>query len=103
MAAPSTPSTETRRVLAKPGSGALASTATATASLIAVLPCQRSWIGAEEVGQAQAPHQKHCPDHAIGLPAAARCDDAFAQAQGPTHALEMLAQRDVLHQRDRRK
>src|SRR5262245_20858595 len=99
-AAPLAPRTETRRVFAKPGSGAFASTATATASLIAVLPCQRSRIGAEEVGQAQAPHQKHGPDHAIGLPAPARCDDAFAQAQGPARALETLAQGDVLHQRD---
>src|SRR4029077_18096744 len=101
-AAPLSPSTGTRRVLEKPGSGALASTATATASLIAVLPCQRLRIGAEEVGEAQAPHQEHGPDHAVRLPAPARGDDAFAQAHRPAHALEALAERHVLHQRDRR-
>src|ERR1700738_2565731 len=94
-AAPSAPSTGMSRVLAKPASGALASIATATGSLIAVLPRQLIWIGAEVIGEPQAPHQNHGGEHAIFLPAPAGGDDAFGEAQRPAHALEALAERDV--------
>src|SRR5712692_6404245 len=99
-AAPSAPSAGIIRVLAKPATGALASTATATGSVIAVLPRQLLRIGAEEVGEPQAPHQHHGPQHAMLLPAPPGGDDALGEAQRPAHALEALAERDVLHQRD---
>src|SRR3977135_1585495 len=100
-AAPSAPSTGMSRVLAKPLSGALASTATATGSFITVLPRQLVRIGAEEIGEPQAPHQEHGGKHAILLPAPAGGDDALGQAQRAAHALEALTERDVFHQRDR--
>src|SRR5215471_16264884 len=99
-AAPSAPSAGMRRVLAKPGSGALASTATATGSFIAVLLRELFRIGTEEIGEPQPPHQDHCLEHAILFPAPTGGGDAFAQAQRPTHALEALAERNVFHQRD---
>src|SRR6266852_1521444 len=99
-AAPSAPSAGISRVLAKPATGALASTATATGSVIAVLPRQLLRIGAEEVGEPQAPHQHHGPQHAMLLPAPPGGDDALGEAQRPAHALEALAERDILHQRE---
>src|SRR6267378_2664133 len=80
-AAPSAPSTGMSRVLAKPLSGALASTATATRSFIAVLPRQLVRVGAEEVGEPQPPHQDHGGEHAILLPAAAGGDHALGNAE----------------------
>src|SRR5215813_10988351 len=102
-AAPSAPSAGMSRVLAKPGSGALASTAIATGSFIAVLLRELFWIGAEEIGEPQPPHQDHRVDYPILFPAPTGGDDAVAQAQRPAHALEALAKRDVFHQRDRGK
>src|SRR5262245_16516084 len=102
-AAPSGPSAGISRVLAKPGSGALASTAIATGSFIAVSLRELFRIGTEEIGEPQPPHQDHCVDHPILFPAPTGGDDAFAQAQRPAHALEALAERDVFHQRDRGK
>src|SRR6516165_4172973 len=102
-AAPSAPSAGMSRVLAKPGSGALASTAIATGSFIAVLLRELFRIGAEEIGEPQPPHQDHCVDYAILFPAPTGGGDAFAQAQRPAYALEALAERDVFHQRDWRK
>src|SRR5262245_8693512 len=97
-AAPSAPSAGMSRVLAKPGSGALASTATATGSFITVLPCEFFRIGTKEIGKPQAPHQNDCAEHSLLLPAPARGCDALAQAQRPAHALKPLAERDVFHQ-----
>src|SRR5260370_32275636 len=94
-AAPSAPSTGMSRVLAKPAIGALASTATATRSFIAVLPRQLLGIGAEEVGKAQPPHQHHGGQNAVLLPAPSRGDGALGDAQRAAHALEALAERDV--------
>src|SRR5713101_2276120 len=102
-AALSAPMAGMSRVLAKPASGALASTATATGSFIAVMLRELFRIGAEEKSQPQAPHQHHGVEHAVLFPAPAGGDDALAQAQRPAHALEALAERDVLHQRDLRK
>src|SRR5262245_50401963 len=99
-AAPSAPSAGMSRVLAKPGSGALASTAIATGSFIAVLLRELFRIGAKEIGEPQPPHQDHCVDYPILFPAPTGGDDALAQAQRPAHALEALAERDVFHQRD---
>src|SRR5215467_987074 len=96
-AAPSGPSTGMSRVLAKPATGALASTATATGSFIAVLPRQLVWIGAEEIGEPQAPHQHDRAQHAVLLPAPPGGDDALGEAQRPARALEGLAERDILH------
>src|SRR5687768_4463986 len=58
-AAPSAPSTGIKRVLAKPGIGALARIAIATGSVadIAVELCQFVRVGAEVVGESQPPHQ----------------------------------------------
>src|SRR5262249_23082228 len=102
-AAPSAPSTGMSRVLAKPAIGALASTATATGSFITVLPRQFAWVGAEGVSEPQPPHQDHGVDDAVLLPAPAGGDDALGEAQRRADALEPLAQRDVLHQRNFRK
>src|SRR5205807_3453164 len=103
-AAPSAPSAGMRRVFANPGIGALASTATATDSLaIAVSPRQQRGVGAQEIGQPQAPHQQDGPQHAVLFPAPARGGDAFGEAERRADALEPLAQRNVLHQRDGRK
>src|SRR5262249_52746900 len=99
-AAPSVPSAGISRVFAKPATGALASTATATGSFIAVLPRQLLRVGAEEIGKPQAPHQHHGAQHAVRLPAPPGGDDALSEAQWPAHALEALAERDILHQRD---
>src|SRR5215467_5207330 len=102
-AAPSAPSAGMRRVLAKPGSGALASTAIATGSFIAVSLRELFRIGTEEIGEPQPPHQDHRAEHAMLFPATTGGGDAFAQTQRPAHALEALAERDVFHQRDWRK
>src|SRR5262245_33738642 len=99
-AAPSTPSAGMRRVLAKPGSGALASTATATGSFITVLLRELFRIGTEEIGEPQPPHQDHCLEHAILFPAPTRGGDALAQAQRPAHALAALAESDVFATRE---
>src|SRR5262249_4929417 len=102
-AAPSAPSAGMSRVLAKPGSGALASTAIATGSFIAVLLRELFRIGAEEIGEPPPPHQDPSVDYPILPPAPTGGDDAVAQAQRPAHALEALTERDVFHQRDRGK
>src|SRR6516165_7747850 len=91
-AAPAAPSAGMRRVLAKPASGALASTATATGSFIAISLRELFRIGTEEIGEPQPPHQDHRAEHAMLFPAPTGGGDAFAQAQ-----------RDVFHQRDWRK
>src|SRR5713101_7680913 len=88
------------RVLAKPGTGALARIAIATGSFIAVAMRELFRIGTEEKREAQPPHQKDGGENAILLPAAAGRHDEFTQAQRPTHALEPLAQRNVFHQWD---
>src|SRR5215208_1211431 len=103
IAAPHAPSTGMSRVLAKPGIGALASTATVTGSFIAVTSRQLFRISAEEIGEPQPPHQHHGVEHAALLPAPAGGDDAFAQAQRPARAFEAFAEVDVFHQRNRRK
>src|SRR5262252_6388576 len=99
-AARSPPSSGISRVLAKPATGALASTATATRSLIAVLPRELFGICAEEVGKAQPPHQHHGGPYTVFLPASPGGDGVFGDAQWPAHALEPLAERNVLHQRN---
>src|SRR5262249_14865123 len=101
-AAPSAPSAGMSRVLAKPGSEALASTAIATGSFIAVLLRQLFRIGAEEIGEPQPPHQDHRVDHPILFPAPTGGDDAVAQAQRPAHGLGRVAKSEVSHQRDPR-
>src|SRR5262245_49781969 len=100
-AAPSAPSAGMSRVLAKPGSGALASTAMATGSFIAVLPRELLRIHAEKIGEPKSPHQNDRREHAVLLPAAAGGGDALAQAQRPAHTLEPLAECNVFHQRNR--
>src|SRR5262249_22386683 len=102
-AAPSAPSAGMSRVLAKPGSGALASTATATASVIPVSPCELFRICTEKICEPQPPHQDHCVEHAVLLPAPAGGGHALPQAQRFTDTLEPLRERDVFHQRDCRK
>src|SRR5258708_5579474 len=99
-AAPSAPSAGMSRVLAKPGSGALASTAIATGSFIAVLLRELFRTGAEKRGEPQPPHQDHRVDYPILFPAPTGGGDAVTQAQRRAHALEALAERDVFHQRD---
>src|SRR3954464_1883915 len=56
-AARSGPRAGIRRVLAKPGVGALARMAIATGSLITIAAGERLWIGSEQIGDAQAPHE----------------------------------------------
>src|SRR5262249_5058419 len=99
-AAPSAPSAGMRRVLAKPGSGALASTATATGSFITVLLRELFRIGTEEIGEPQPPHQDHCLEHAILFPAPTGGGGASAKARRPAPALEALEERDVSHRGD---
>src|SRR5215470_190798 len=99
-AAPAAPSTGTSLVLAKPASGALASTAIATGSLITVLLRELLRVGAEEIGEPQPPHQQDGREHAVVVPAPARGHDPFGETKRLAHALEALAERDVLHQRD---
>src|SRR5262245_59918894 len=79
-AEPSAPSAGMRRGWAKPGSGALASTATTTGSFITVLLRERFRTGPEKIGEPQPPHQDHCLEHAILFPAPTGGGDAFAQA-----------------------
>src|SRR5258707_12597576 len=102
-AAPRAPSTGMSRVLAKPAIGAFARTATATGSFIAVALRQRFRIGAEEIGEPEAPHQHYGVEDTVLLPAPAGGDDAFTQAQRSAHAPEAFAEFNVFHQRDRRK
>src|SRR5712671_4783950 len=75
-AAPSGPSAAASRVLAKPGSGALARIATATASrparAMAVSRRELVGRGAEKETEPQAPHRQHGPHHAVLLPAPPR-------------------------------
>src|SRR5215831_18709709 len=102
-AAPSALSAGMSRVLAKPGSGALASTAAATASVIAVLPRELFRICTKKICEPQPPHQDHCGGHAVLLPAPSGGGHAVPQAQGFTDTLEPLGERDVFHQRNCRK
>src|SRR6185437_744571 len=83
------------RVLAKPTTGALAKIAMLT--VIAVGAGEPRRIGAEEIAQAQLPHQQDGPPQAVLAPASVRRDDARRQAQRPACALEARRQRDVLH------
>src|SRR2546430_13938987 len=98
-AAPSAPSAGMSRVLAKPGSGALASTAIATGSFIAVLLRKLFGIGAAEIGEPQPPHQDHCVEHAVLFPAPTGGGDAVAQAQRRAHAPGAPAEGGGFHQR----
>src|SRR5262249_46936451 len=102
-AAPTSPRLGISRVFAKPGIGALASTATATGSAIAVFPGETFRGGAEEVSPPQPPHPENGLQDPMLFQAAPRCDHALAQAKGSTDALEALAQCDVFHERDRGK
>ncbi len=79
-AAPSAPSRGIRRVLACPGIGARANTAMSTVGSAGIAICRGKarGIGAEEVGQPQAPHQQHRPDDAVPFPAPAGGDGARA-------------------------
>src|SRR5215469_5372199 len=100
-AAPSAPSAGMSRVLAKPGSGALASTAIATGSFIAVLLRELFWIGAEEIGEPQPPHQDHRVDYPSLFPAPTVGDGVVADRQRLVHGMEALAKRHVSPQRVR--
>src|SRR5262249_22840129 len=97
-AAPAAPSAGMRRVLAKPGSGALASTATATGSFIAISLRELFRIGTEEIGEPQPPHQDHRVEHAMLFPAPSGGGDALAQAHRLADALGAVADRAVFHQ-----
>src|SRR6478672_1613223 len=80
-AALTAPSTGTSRLFAKPATGALASTRTATGSGVAILPRQSRRIGAQAVGEPQAPHQQNRPPYAVPFPASAGGDRSLADAQ----------------------
>src|SRR5579885_3084474 len=86
------------RVLAKPGIGAFARMA--MSGVIAIGAGEPRRVGAEEIAQAQLPHQPDRAPHAVPPPAAARCGDARRQAGGAAEPLEPRRQRDVLHQGD---
>src|SRR3970282_1821943 len=62
--------------------------------------CELARIGPEPVSEPKAPHEQDGAHYAALLPAASRRGQAVPQAQRRPEALESLAQRDVLHQRD---
>src|SRR5262245_40986434 len=96
LAAPSVPSIIARRVLTRPGSGALVRMATPTVSGfardIAVAPRQRGRFCTEEIGEPQPPHQHDRAEHAVLFPAPARGGGPGWYAQRPRDALERARQ-----------
>src|SRR4051812_11050710 len=84
-AAPSGPSTGSRRVFTSPASGAFAKIAMVTGSSltgrIAVLARERRGFGAQEIGEPQSPHQQDGSRDAMLLPAAVGCGDALRQTK----------------------
>src|SRR3954447_1361550 len=103
-AAPSRPSTGSRRVLANPGTGALARIAIVTGSVltrdVSVLPCQRRGLGAEEIRHAQAPHQQNGAENATLLPPPSGSDNTLLQTKRRAEGLQAARQRNVFHQSD---
>src|SRR5262245_54353230 len=91
-AAPSAPSTGARRVLARPGTGALARIAIATASGlpgdIVVRSREPGGVCPEEIGEPQPPHEENRFHHAVLFPAASRSDDSGCNTQRLTDAFE---------------
>src|SRR5206468_2659032 len=83
--------------------GALARIAIATGSFIAVSTREVFRIGTEEERKPQPPHQQYGRHNPVALPPATGGDNDFAQAQRPARTFESLAERNILHQRDRRK
>src|SRR5690348_1100194 len=77
-----------RRVLAKPGIGALARIATSMFRGIAVRARERVGPRAQEEGEPQPPHEQHGPDHALRLPALWGCRDPRGEAKRPREALQ---------------
>src|SRR5216684_497354 len=105
-AAPAFPRAEISRVLASPGVGALANTITrqAVSAALAVIETRKARRGgAQEKREAQLPHEENGAQHAMPLPAAARCHRLLGKTERPRDALERARQRDVLHQFERRK
>ena len=101
-AAPAAPRAGMRRVFTSPGTGALAKTRTR------VVNRSRSGAGARARRRGSSASRSHHMSTIVRttparLPAPARRDDALAQAERRRYALQPLAQRDVLHQRERRK
>src|SRR5579864_5561425 len=78
-AAPSAPSAGARRVLARPGSGALARMAIATGSglpwCVAIGARQPGRVRPHEVGESQTPHEQNRPRHAMLFPSPPRGHD----------------------------
>src|ERR1700719_1079638 len=104
LAAPPQPSTGASRVLARPGSGALARIAIATGSglpwNIAIGSRQPRRIGAEKIRESQPPHEQNRSCHAMFFPPPPRGHDRRGDAQRRSDALETLRHGDVLHQRE---
>src|SRR5262249_53302225 len=103
-AAPSAPNTGTSRVLARPGSGALARIAMATGSglpgNITIRSRQSSRICAEKIRQSQPPHEHDSSYHAMLFPPPPRGHDRRGDTKRRPGALEALGHGDVLHQRN---
>src|SRR5258705_895582 len=103
-AAPSGPSSAARRVFTTPGTGALANTATRTASgrgaVDVIAACEAARIGAQRVGEAQAPHEEDGAQRPVLFPAAPRGHHALGEAERRRDALQHLGEGDVLHERD---
>src|SRR5216683_3316683 len=102
--ATATPSTDARRVLEKPGSGALARIANATVSGmprdIAIGPRELLGRGAQKEREAKTPHHENRAQYAALFPASTGGRDARAKAERPADALQAARDLDVLHQRD---
>ena len=103
-AAPSAPRAGIRRVFALPASGALANTISVQSIMCCVIDgSQSARIGAEKIGEAQAPHHQHRAQRSSAFPAPAGGDDALTQTDRPARSLQRARQRDVFHQLDERK
>src|SRR5260370_35182236 len=92
LAAPSAPSTGASRVLARPGTGALARMAIATPlglpRDIAVGSRQPGGVRAEKIRQPQPPQKENRSHNAPLFPAAPRADDRHRDAQRRPGTLE---------------
>src|SRR6185312_17017014 len=99
-AAPFLPSSGTRRVLTRPGTGARAKTTSAGSAFFGVASGKLVGRGAQPVGEPQPPHEDQGAQHATPLPAPARSARARGEAGGRRAALHELGECDVLHECD---
>src|SRR5688500_8404723 len=99
-AAPTAPRAGIRRVLARPASGARANTRSASTRLSVSLISQRESIGvgAQEIREAQTPHEHDRADDAVALPTPSGGRDSLRKRDRRADASGRAAERDIFHQ-----